>query len=44
MLTKRKRFSRVQLKILEMLMPIVRRVDRIWPWNGLSVVGVADKP
>ena len=41
---KRTRFSRVQLKVLETLMPIIRRVDRMLPWNGLSVVAVAVKP
>jgi glycosyltransferase involved in cell wall biosynthesis len=40
---RRTRFSRVQLKILNMLMPILSRIDRVWPWNGLSVVAVAAK-
>jgi glycosyltransferase involved in cell wall biosynthesis len=41
---KRTRFSRVQLKVLETLMPLIRRVDHMLPWNGLSVVAVAVKP
>jgi glycosyltransferase involved in cell wall biosynthesis len=40
----RKRFSRVQLKTLELMMPIVRRLDRLWPWGGLSLIGVGVKP
>ena len=40
---KRKRFSRIQLKILEVLMPAVRRFDRLLPWQGLSVVGIGVK-
>lgn len=40
---KRTSFSRVQLKALEVLMPAIRRVDRVWPWGGLSVIGVGVK-
>lgn len=40
---KRTGFSRVQLKVLETIMPAVRRFDRIWPWGGLSVIGVGVK-
>jgi SAM-dependent methyltransferase len=36
-------FSRIQLKTLESAMPFVRRVDRIWPWKGLSIIGVGLK-
>lgn len=43
-LLRRKKFSRVQLKILELMMPLVRRLDRLWPWSGLSLVGVGVKP
>jgi SAM-dependent methyltransferase len=43
-LIRRRKFSRVQLKILELMMPIVRRVDRVWPWGGLSLVAVGVKP
>ncbi len=41
---KRTGFSRVQLKVLEVLMPVIRRTDRILPWQGLSVIGVGVKP
>jgi SAM-dependent methyltransferase len=40
---RRKRFSRVQLKILDLLMPILSRIDRMWPWKGLSLIAVAVK-
>jgi SAM-dependent methyltransferase len=40
----RKRFSRVQLKALEVMMPIIRRVDAVWPWRGLSLVAIGQKP
>jgi hypothetical protein len=26
-----------------MVMPILSRIDRFWPWKGLSVIGVAVK-
>jgi glycosyltransferase involved in cell wall biosynthesis len=39
----RKTFSRVQIKLLEAIMPLVRRIDRLWPWAGLSVVGIGVK-
>jgi len=41
---RRTKFSRVQLKMLELIMPAVRRLDRLWPWGGLSVIGVGVKP
>ena len=40
---KRKRFSRVQLKIVDMLTPVLSRIDRLWPWTGLSLICVATK-
>jgi glycosyltransferase involved in cell wall biosynthesis len=42
-LLRRKKFSRIQLKMLDLAMPILSRIDRIWPWSGLSLVGVAVK-
>ena len=41
---RRKTFSRVQLKVLQMSMPILRRLDGILPWGGLSLIAVATKP
>ena len=42
-LLRRKTFSRVQLKVLDLLMPILSRVDRFWPWSGLSLVAIGVK-
>ena len=42
-LLRRKRFSRIQLKILDTLMPILSRMDRFWPWKGLSIIGIGVK-
>jgi glycosyltransferase involved in cell wall biosynthesis len=40
---RKKRFSRVQLKVLDTMMPIMKRIDRIWPWSGLSIVAIGVK-
>jgi SAM-dependent methyltransferase len=40
---RRKTFSRVPLKALEVAMPVLRRVDRLWPWSGLSLIAVGVK-
>jgi len=40
---RRKRFSRFQLKILEIIVPILRIVDRYFPWGGLSLIAVGVK-
>jgi glycosyltransferase involved in cell wall biosynthesis len=42
-LLRRKRFSRVHLKILDTLIPALRRIDSIWPWKGMSLIGVGVK-
>jgi hypothetical protein len=42
-LLKRNRFSRIQLKSLDMLMPILSRIDRFWPWTGVSLIAVCVK-
>ena len=41
---RKKTFSHVQLKVLQMTMPILRRLDGILPWGGLSLIAVATKP
>ena len=38
---KRRHFSRVQLKLFNMLVPLVRRADRLLPWSGLGMIAVA---
>ncbi|MEM8932978.1 MAG: methyltransferase domain-containing protein, partial [Acidobacteriota bacterium] len=37
-------FGRVQLKIFDTLVPILRRIDRFWPWKGLGLIATARKP
>ena len=46
-LLKRRHFSRGQLKIFNIAVPILRRIDRLFPWKGLGIIAVArriDKP
>jgi glycosyltransferase involved in cell wall biosynthesis len=40
---RRKRFSRLQLKLVNNSIPILRRIDRLWPWSGLSLIGIGVK-
>ncbi|HYM00570.1 MAG TPA: glycosyltransferase [Blastocatellia bacterium] len=42
-LLRRSKFSRIQLKIVDWVIPILKRIDRIWPWSGLSLVVVASR-
>lgn len=41
---RRKTFSRLQLKMLQITMPLLRRIDKAFPWRGLSLIAVAVKP
>ena len=41
---RRKSFGRWQLKLFNMLVPILRRVDRFVPWRGLGLIAVARRP
>ena len=41
---RRKKLSRIELKILDTLIPVMKKIDRIWPWKGLSLVIIAEKP
>ncbi len=38
---RRRSFSRVQLKLFDLAVPLLRRVDRFLPWRGLGLVAVA---
>jgi glycosyltransferase involved in cell wall biosynthesis len=40
---RRTTFSRVQIKLLDTAVPLLRRIDHLWPWGGLSVIAVAVK-
>ena len=42
-LLRRSTFSRLQLKILNTIMPAVKRADRMLPWSGLSLIVVGVK-
>lgn len=41
---RRRRFSRWQLKLLDLGMPLIRLLDPVLPWPGLGLVAVAEKP
>lgn len=40
---KRRRFSRIQLKFMDTILPLFRHIEWMWPWSGLSLIGVAIK-
>ena len=40
---RRKTFSRVQLKVLDTGILVLRHIDRLWPWSGLSLIGIGVK-
>lgn len=40
---RRRKFSRVQLKLIDIAMPIIKRLDRLLPWSGVSLVAIAVK-
>ncbi len=42
-LLRRKKFSRMQLKAIDTLLPVLRRLDDLWPWGGLSIIGIGVK-
>lgn len=42
-LLKRRRFSRIQLKFMDTILPLLRHLEWIWPWRGLSLIGIAIK-
>jgi glycosyltransferase involved in cell wall biosynthesis len=41
---RRKHFGRVQLKILNHITWLVRRIDRFLPWHGASLIAAARRP
>ncbi len=43
-LLRRKHFSRVQLKLLDWMIWLIRRVDRFFPWRGLSLIAIGRRP
>jgi glycosyltransferase involved in cell wall biosynthesis/ubiquinone/menaquinone biosynthesis C-methylase UbiE len=43
-LLKRERFSRVQLKVLDWMIWLIRRIDGALPWPGVSLIAIARRP
>ena len=41
---RRRGFSRVQLKTMDWLAPVMRRLDGVLPWKGLGLIAVARRP
>ena len=41
---RRRRFSRVQLKLFDLAVPLLRHVDSWLPWRGLGLMAVGRKP
>ena len=41
---RRRHFSRLQLKALNVLVPLLRLLDRALPWKGLGIIAVARRP
>lgn len=41
---RRKRFDKLQLKIFDSSVWLWRRIDRLFPWQGLSVIAIGRKP
>jgi len=39
----KKTFSKPQLKRLDTAMPMLKRIEKLWPWQGLSLIAVAVK-
>jgi len=39
----RRRISRLQLKMVDVLMPLLSRTDKLFPWKGLSLVAIAKR-
>jgi glycosyltransferase involved in cell wall biosynthesis len=42
-LLRRTKFSRFQLKVMDTMMPFLKRIEGLWPWKGVSVIAIAVK-
>jgi SAM-dependent methyltransferase len=42
-LLRKAQISRPQLKAVDLAMPLLSRVDKFWPWEGLNLVAIAKK-
>lgn len=41
---RKRNLNKLQLKIFDTLMPVIRRVDRFLPWPGLGLIAIGRKP
>ena len=41
---RRRHLSRFQLKMLDWLIWLIRRIDRFFPWHGISLIAIARRP
>jgi glycosyltransferase involved in cell wall biosynthesis len=41
---KRRNFDRLQLKLFNVMVPVLRRLDPLLPWRGLGIIAVARRP
>jgi SAM-dependent methyltransferase len=39
----KRQISRLQLKLADLTMPLLSRIDNVCPWNGLSLIAIARK-
>jgi hypothetical protein len=42
-LLRKNKISRLQLKAVDVAMPLLSRMDALYPWKGLSLVGIGRK-
>lgn len=42
-LLRRNKISRLQLKAADVAMPLLSCIDKVYPWRGLSLIGIAKK-
>ena len=42
-LFRKERISRLQLKLVDIAMPLLSRTDKFFPWRGLSLIGIAKR-
>jgi glycosyltransferase involved in cell wall biosynthesis len=40
---RRRRLSRLQVQGMEVLMPLLKRIDRLLPWSGISIIALGVK-
>jgi hypothetical protein len=40
---RKKTFKRFQMTLLDLLIPVAKKIDQILPWPSLSLIGVFEK-